>query len=99
MEVQRKRIPNKLKRYRKLAGYSQKDVAAILGLKSTARISSWERGTKFPGILNLFSLEILYRTLPAELFCDLYRMQRIKVSAAEKAFKEQKEMNTSLNNS
>jgi transcriptional regulator with XRE-family HTH domain len=90
MATPRRCIPNKLYEYRILAGYSQKEVAEILEFKSTNRISNWEKGTAFPSIKNIFSLSILYRTLPAELFCDLYRLQRKRIAISEKKFHSSK---------
>jgi transcriptional regulator with XRE-family HTH domain len=95
MAVQRKRIPNMLKRYRKLAGYSQKDVAAILGFRSAARISSWERGSKFPSIHNSIALSVLYRTLEPALFFELYQLVKERILKAEKEFQEQKRITPS----
>jgi len=68
-----RRIPNSLKKYRKAAGLKQKDVAEILGLKSTSIISRWEKGVCLPKLLNIFRLALLYRTMVDALFIDLRR--------------------------
>jgi transcriptional regulator with XRE-family HTH domain len=68
MESKGRYIPNRLRKYRILAGYSQKDVAHILGMKSTSRISKWEQGTALPSLEYLFKLSILYRVLCDELY-------------------------------
>ena len=74
MERKGRYIPNRLRKYRILAGYSQKDVAIILGMKSTSRISKWEQGTALPSLEYLFKLSILYHVL-----CDeLYYNHRVK---------------------
>jgi transcriptional regulator with XRE-family HTH domain len=86
MDVPAKRIPNKLKRYRKLAGYSQKDVAKALKHKSTNRICLWERGIAYPSIRNLLKLELLYSTLPAELYCEFYDELREEIKAFKQEF-------------
>ena len=52
-------------------GYSQRQVAALLGLKSASRISEWELGERFPSIKNLIKLSILYRTLIDHLYYDV----------------------------
>ena len=64
-------IPNRLRKHRLIMGYKQKDVAALLGLQSTNRISRWEAGLSLPGSINLFKLSIIYRTFPNELYFDL----------------------------
>ncbi len=74
MERKGRYIPNRLRKYRILAGYSQKDVAIILGMKSTSRISKWEQGTALPSLEYLLKLSILYHVL-----CDeLYYNHRVK---------------------
>lgn len=77
MESYGRNIPNRLRKHRILAGYSQKDVADILGMKSTSRISKWEQGTALPSLEYLLKLSILYHVLCDELyynhrtkFCD-----------------------------
>lgn len=73
MDMPQVRIPNRLRWYRRMSGYSQGDVAAILGLVNKARISLWENGIAYPGIENLLKLSIVYKTLPSELYSDLYK--------------------------
>jgi len=68
-----KRILNCLKKYRRVTGLKQKDVAEILQLKSTSMISRWEKGLCLPRPLNIFKLAILYRTMTDALFYDLRR--------------------------
>lgn len=64
-------IPNRLKKYRSMMGYTQKDVAKMLGIENTCRLSRWEKGFALPNVINLFKLSILYRTLPEELYRDI----------------------------
>jgi len=70
--MERRRIPNRLKKYRRLAGLSQKEVAQFLGLKNTACISRWEKGCGYPGITVLFRLSLLYKTLPNHLYQEVW---------------------------
>ena len=65
-------IPNSLKKYRRIMGYSQKEVAKIFGFKSTSRISRWEKGESMPSVKNLLKLSFLYSTLPNDLYYDLW---------------------------
>ena len=64
------RIHNHLRKHRKLMGYTLKDVAWILGLKSTNRLSRWEQGRALPGWQNLQSLALIYHTLIDQLYPD-----------------------------
>lgn len=54
-------------------GYTQSEVARLLGHKNTNRLCSWETGQMMPSVENLFKLSIIYRTLPDALFFDLRR--------------------------
>lgn len=65
------KIPNALRKYRKLNKMLQSDVAQKLGLKSTDRISHWEKGLTFPHPVNLFKLSIIYKVPPHELYGEL----------------------------
>ncbi len=51
---------NNLKAIRISAGYTQKQVAALLGLKCEDRLSHWERGSAMPSTVNLLKLLKIY---------------------------------------
>lgn len=69
-------FPNSLKKYRRIMGFSQKEVAEILEFKSTSRISRWEKGESMPSVKNLLKLSFLYSTLPNDLYHDLWQEVR-----------------------
>jgi transcriptional regulator with XRE-family HTH domain len=75
------KFSNNLKRYRHIAGYSQKEVAHILGFSYTATISKWEKGFLLPDTRYLFLLCHLYNAIPQELYGDLWQslMEEIDV--------------------
>lgn len=83
MEPGRIPIPNNLGKYRCLAGYSQSQVAKILGLQNYCTLSRWEQGKAFPSIAQLFQLSQLYKTHPIHLYQDFW--QRLKIEVEEKA--------------
>lgn len=64
-------IPNRLKRYRSMMGFTQKQVAQLLGHESPGRLSRWEKGCAYPSVINLFKLSILYHALPDELYHEV----------------------------
>lgn len=66
------RYPNRLKRYRRIAGYSQKKVARLLGFLDTSSLSRWEHGITVPHIVNIFRLASLYHAKPEELYSELW---------------------------
>ena len=67
---------NRLALYRKRMDLSQKQVAALLGLKNPAILSHYERGTSLPSLSRALCLEIIYRVPVAFLFPDLYEKLR-----------------------
>ena len=58
--------------FRRCSGYSQKKVARILGLADTSTLSRWEHGLAVPGLVQVFRLSRIYKTLPQELFDELW---------------------------
>jgi len=57
-----------LKNARTSAGLSQKEVAVVLGYKSSQFVSNWERGLSSPPIGTLRHLCRLYKTDEREVF-------------------------------
>ena len=66
------RFPNKLKKYRRIAGYSEKKVARALGFADTSVISRWEHGAALPNLHYVFKLSKLYNTVPQILYAQLW---------------------------
>ena len=64
---------NELLVYRRRMGYSQKQVASVLGLRSTSMLSRYESGRSMPPLLTALRLEILYRIPVAFLYSETYR--------------------------
>ena len=85
-----KKIPNCLRKYRRVRGLKQKEVAKILGLKNSSIISRWEKGVCFPNPVNLFKLAALYRTLVDALFIDLIRMLKKDLMKEEEEIRRKK---------
>ena len=68
------RMPNSLRDYRKRAGFTQHEVARILGLgkRGADSVMQWERGYRFPNVVNWFKLSVLYKVSPEELYTELF---------------------------
>ncbi len=82
-KVCHKNLNNCLRKYRRLRGLRQSDVAEILEIKSTGMISRWEKGVCFPDSLNMLKMAIIYRTMVDALFIDLVRVLRENLLAKE----------------
>jgi DNA-binding XRE family transcriptional regulator len=70
-----KQIPNLLRKYRRMYGYTQKKVALVLGVKP-GMVCKWEKGKCLPNLVTVFRLAILYRTMADSLFMDHIRHLR-----------------------
>jgi transcriptional regulator with XRE-family HTH domain len=64
---------NNLRDIRVSLGLKQIDVAHMLGHASPDRISHWEKGVAFPGVVNLFKLSLIYRVPPEQFYVYLYK--------------------------
>jgi len=67
------RHKNELIIYRRRMGFSQKQVAVVLGLQSTSMLSRYESGQSLPPLFTALRLEILYRIPVAFLYSEAYR--------------------------
>lgn len=65
------RIPNRLKKYRRLAGLSTKKVAKLLSVGRSS-LSRWEKGYTTPSAFQLFQLCVLYEALPHHLYFEVW---------------------------
>ncbi len=84
MEKKRaRRIPNLLKKYRRVRGLKQKDVARILNLKSPSQISRWEKGVCLPSVKNALRLAVVYKVMVDAIFSDLIRSLRDELRGRE----------------
>ena len=72
MDMNDYRGKNRLWSARKAAGLTQQQVAHILGYKSTAQISRWEKGLRLPNTVDLLKLSVIYHRLANDLLFDLY---------------------------
>ena len=53
-------------------GFSQREVAEMLGMKSASCISRWENSSSIPSWEHILKLSFLYSTLPNQLYDDLW---------------------------
>jgi transcriptional regulator with XRE-family HTH domain len=80
-KINYKTIPNRLRKFRKMSGYSQKQVAFFLGVENAGMISRWENGSRFPSPVNIFRLAALYQTMADALYFDLIKVVRREIQA------------------
>lgn len=66
------RLPNYLRMHRKRMGLSQQDVAFLLGCRSGAKVSRYERFQREPTLRTAIACEVLFHTPVRELFAGVY---------------------------
>lgn len=57
-------------------GYSQRDLARMLRMKSSTLISQWEKGITLPTLDTLLKLCVVYNTLIEELYFERLQEHR-----------------------
>ena len=80
----RPRTPNLLWLYRKRLGFSQKQVATLLGHHTTSHVSDYERGVRRPSLETVLKLSIILRMPTAGLYQGLYPKLKRQVQKARK---------------
>src|SRR2546422_855228 len=66
------RLPNYLRTHRKRAGLSQDEVAYLLGCRSGAKVSRYERLARRPSLETAFAYEAVFGVPARELFAGVY---------------------------
>ena len=79
----RQTFPNRLWKYRTRMGFTQRQVAEILGYHSSADLSHYEHGRKVPSLVTALKLEVVYRVPVAFLFPELYHELKDQLRARE----------------
>ncbi len=80
-----KQKPNDLVLYRRRMGFSQKQVAKLLGHRDTSMVSHYEHGRALPPIAVALGLEIIYRVPVSFLFPGMYDELRRKIRQDEES--------------
>jgi transcriptional regulator with XRE-family HTH domain len=74
------RLPNYLKTFRKRTGISQDDLALLLGAKSGAKVSRYERCSRRPALETALAYEVIFRVPVKHLFAGLYQKVEKRVT-------------------
>jgi transcriptional regulator with XRE-family HTH domain len=79
----RKQKQNNLVLYRRRMGFTQKQVARLLGQRDASMVSHYEHGRALPPLAVALSLEVVYRVPVAFLFPDMYDELKRKIRQQE----------------
>lgn len=76
-------LPNYLRAERKRLALSQSDVASLLGVQSSAKVSRLELSVRMPDLETAFACEVIFQKPARELFGGIY--ERIEAEVASRA--------------
>ena len=93
MELEGRQIPNRLRKQRLIHGYSQVEIAQMLGLKGSNQVSLWEKGERTPSLEHIIHLSIIYNVLIEELYFEFLKCKR---KEHQKIIDEKKKGNSTL---
>lgn len=82
-------LGNRLWQYRKRMGFTQEEVAAILGHVTRDLISHFEHGRRMPSFTTALKLEIVYRVPVAFLFPEQYQRLKVRLREREERLRKQ----------
>ena len=83
--------PNEARNYRNEASMSQSDIAFLLDIKNSGRISEWENGKSKPSIDHLFTLSLIFQRLPDQIYYCLRKELKEKLKKRYNLLRELKE--------
>jgi transcriptional regulator with XRE-family HTH domain len=78
-----KQKQNNLILYRRRMGFTQKQVARLLGHRDTSMVSHYEHGRALPPLAAALGLEIIYRVPVAFLFPAMYHHLKQEIRRQE----------------
>lgn len=74
------RLPNYLRTFRKRAGFSQDEIAFLLGVQSGSKVCRYERFVREPSPQAIFAYEVIFNTAAEQLFGGAYEQVEKKVA-------------------
>jgi transcriptional regulator with XRE-family HTH domain len=74
---------NNLVLYRRRMGFTQKQVARLLGHRDTSMVSHYEHNRALPPLIMALRLEIIYRVPVAFLFPAMYNEMKLRIRELE----------------
>ena len=75
------RLHNYVRTYRRRHGFSQTEIAVLLGAHSKAMISRYEAATRLPAVKTVWAFEVVFGQPAQELFAGHYRPVDMAVRA------------------
>jgi transcriptional regulator with XRE-family HTH domain len=68
-----RKLPNYLRLHRKRIGFSEDEIAFLLGVHTAGQVSRYEHFHRVPSLLTALAYHVIFRTSPPELFGGKYQ--------------------------
>lgn len=68
-----RKLPNYLRLHRKRIGFSEDEIAFLLGVRTAGQVSRYEHFHRAPGLRTALAYHVIFRTSPPELFGGMYQ--------------------------
>ena len=81
-------LPHYLRTHRRRSGFSQEEVARLLGAVSGTKVSRYENFSRRPSVAAIFAFEIVFNRPARELFAGSYEEVRLDVQERAKRLAE-----------
>jgi len=70
--VAHNRLQHYLRTFRRRHGFSQAEIAHLLGTRSDTKVSRYERFRRNPSVLTVFAYEVIFNAPARDLFAGIY---------------------------
>jgi transcriptional regulator with XRE-family HTH domain len=74
--VAHNRLQHYLRTHRRRHGFTQEEIALLLGASSDTKVSRYESFRRDPGVITVFAYEIIFNKAAKELFAGTYEAVR-----------------------
>ena len=78
------RLQHYLRTYRRRSGFSQREIAHLLGASSGEKVSRYESFARNPSVVTVFAYEIIFNQPAREIFAGVYDAVRDNVRTRAK---------------
>jgi transcriptional regulator with XRE-family HTH domain len=87
--VAHQKLKNYLRTHRRRHGFSQAEIAMLLGTVAGTKVSRYENFTRMPGALTIFAFEVIFNQPASELFAGSFEAVRFAIQERARRMVEQ----------
>lgn len=83
------KLPHYLRSHRKRLGFSQGELAFLLGCRTGAKVSHYERFARTPNLETMFAYAVIFQMHGRELFAGVFESAQVKTCRRARLLIEQ----------